>query len=104
MAADDNGSQDRAAYYDREVRERAARDSGDSGVAMMAAAQMAAAEEAHHWDVPSVKSQFGKNAGKRGTINILRKIVRTNTRPNKHAYHIRLINLNLDISVLTGRC
>jgi hypothetical protein len=46
---------------------------------MMAAAQMAAAEEAHHWDVPSVNSQFAKSAGKRGTINILRKIVRTDT-------------------------
>jgi hypothetical protein len=41
--------------------------------------------EPHHWDIPSVKSQFAKSAGKRGTINILRKIVRTNTRPNKHA-------------------
>ncbi len=86
--ADDNGSQDRAADYDGEGRERAARDSGDSGVAMMAAAQMAAAEEPHHWDVQSVKSQLAKSAGKRGTINILRKIVRTDTQPNKHAYHI----------------
>jgi hypothetical protein len=44
--------------------------------------------EPHHWDVLSVKSQFAKSAGKRGTINILRKIVRTDTQPNKHAYHI----------------
>jgi hypothetical protein len=44
--------------------------------------------EFHHWDVPSVRSQFAKSAGKRGTINILRKIVRTNTQLNKHAYHI----------------
>jgi hypothetical protein len=44
--------------------------------------------EPHHWDIPSVKSQFAKSAGKRGTINIVRKIVRTDTRPNKHAYHI----------------
>jgi hypothetical protein len=42
----------------------------------------------HHWDVPSVRSQFVKSAGKRCMINILRKIVRTNTRPTKHAYHI----------------
>jgi hypothetical protein len=35
--------------------------------------------EPHHWDVPSVKSQFAKSAGKRGMINILRKIVRTDT-------------------------
>jgi hypothetical protein len=41
-----------------------------------------------HWDVPFVKSQFAKSAGKRGTINILRKIVRTDTRPIKHAYHV----------------
>jgi hypothetical protein len=44
--------------------------------------------EPDYWDVPSVKSQFAKSAGKRGTINILRKIVNTDTRPNKHAYHI----------------
>ena len=44
--------------------------------------------EPHHWDVPSVKSQFAKSARNRGTINILRKIFRTDTRPNKHAYHI----------------
>ncbi len=31
--------------------------------------------EPHSWDVPSVKSQFAKSAGKRGTINLLRKIV-----------------------------
>jgi hypothetical protein len=31
--------------YDGEGRERAARDGGDSGVAMMAAAKMAAAED-----------------------------------------------------------
>jgi hypothetical protein len=45
MAADDDGSQDQAANYDREGRERAARDGGDSRVAMMAAAKMAAAED-----------------------------------------------------------
>jgi hypothetical protein len=87
-AEDDNGWQDRAADYDGEGRERAAKDSGDSGVAMMAVAHMVAAEEPHHWDIPSVKSQFAKSAGKRGAINILRKIVRTDTGPNKHAYHI----------------
>ncbi len=43
MAADDNGLQDWVADYDGEGRERAARDDGDSGVAMMAAAKMAAA-------------------------------------------------------------
>jgi hypothetical protein len=42
-AADDNGSQDWSADYDGEGREWAARDGGDSGVAMMAAAKMAAA-------------------------------------------------------------
>jgi hypothetical protein len=36
--ADNNGIQDWAADYDREGRERAARDGGDSGVAMMAVA------------------------------------------------------------------
>jgi hypothetical protein len=44
--------------------------------------------ESHNWGVPSVNSQFAKIAGKGGTINILRKIVRTYTRPNKHAYLI----------------
>ncbi len=44
-AADDNSSQDWAADYDGEGRERVARDGGDSGVAMMAAAKMAAAED-----------------------------------------------------------
>ncbi len=44
--------------------------------------------EPHHWGVPSVKSQFAKSAGKRGMINILQKIDRTDTGPNKHAYHI----------------
>ena len=44
--------------------------------------------EPHHWGVPSVKSQFATSAGKGGMINILRKIVRANTGPNKHAYHI----------------
>ncbi len=44
-AADDDGSRDRAADYDREGRERAVSDGGDSGVAMMAAAKMAAAED-----------------------------------------------------------
>ncbi len=38
--------QDWAADYDGEGRERAARDRGDSGVAMMDAAKMAAAETA----------------------------------------------------------
>jgi hypothetical protein len=46
---------------------------------MMAAEQMAAAEEPHHWNVPSVKSQFAKSyaksqyaksVGKRDTISI----------------------------------
>jgi hypothetical protein len=45
MAADDDGLQDWAADYDGEGRERAARDGGDSGVAMMAAAKMTAAED-----------------------------------------------------------
>jgi hypothetical protein len=45
MVADDDGLQDWAADYDGEGRERVARDSGDSGVAMMAAAKMAAAED-----------------------------------------------------------
>ncbi len=31
---------------------------------MMAAVQMAVAEEPHHWDVPSVKSQFAKSYAK----------------------------------------
>ncbi len=44
-AADDDGSRDRAADYDGEGRERAVSDSGDSGVAMIAAAKMAAAED-----------------------------------------------------------
>ncbi len=43
--ADDEGSQDWAAGYDREGRERAVRDGGDSGVAMMAAVKMVAAED-----------------------------------------------------------
>ena len=44
-AADDDGLQDRAADYDGEGRERATRDGGDSGVAMMTASKMAAAED-----------------------------------------------------------
>ncbi len=40
---DDDGSRDRTADYDGEGRERAARDGRDRGVAMMAAAKMAAA-------------------------------------------------------------
>jgi hypothetical protein len=44
-AADDEGSQGQAADYDGEGQERVVRDSGDSGVAMMAAAKMAAAED-----------------------------------------------------------
>ncbi len=44
-AADDDGSQDRAADYDGEGQERAVRDGGDSGVAMMAAAKMTAVED-----------------------------------------------------------
>jgi hypothetical protein len=45
-AADDGGSrEDRAADYDGEGRERAVRDGGNSGVAMMAVAKMAAAED-----------------------------------------------------------
>jgi hypothetical protein len=45
MAAGDNGLQDQLADYDGEGRERAARDGGDSGVVMTAAAKMAAAED-----------------------------------------------------------
>jgi hypothetical protein len=45
MAADDNGSRDWAADYAREGRERAARNSRDRGVVMMAAAKMALAED-----------------------------------------------------------
>jgi hypothetical protein len=37
-AVEDNGMQDRVADYNGEGQERAARDGGDSGVAMMAAA------------------------------------------------------------------
>jgi hypothetical protein len=44
--------------------------------------------EPHCWDVPSVSGQFAKSAGKRVMINTFRKIVRTDSRPNKHAYHI----------------
>jgi hypothetical protein len=44
--------------------------------------------EPHHLGVPSVRSQFAKSAGKRGIINILGKIVRMDTQPDKHAYHI----------------
>jgi hypothetical protein len=44
-AADDDGSQNWAADYDGEGRELAVRDGGDSRVAMMAAAKMAAAED-----------------------------------------------------------
>ncbi len=45
MVVDDNCLQDRAADYDGEGHERAVRDGGDSRVAMMAAAKMAAAED-----------------------------------------------------------
>ncbi len=45
IAANDDGSRDRAADYDGEGREQAARDGGDSGVAMMAATKMAAAKD-----------------------------------------------------------
>jgi hypothetical protein len=45
MAADDNGSQGRAADYDGEGWERAVRDNGDGRVVMMAAVKMAAAED-----------------------------------------------------------
>ena len=45
MAADDDGLRDWAADYDGEGQEWAVRDSGDSGVAMMAVAKMAAAED-----------------------------------------------------------
>jgi hypothetical protein len=38
---------------------------------MMAAAQMAAAEEPYHWDVPSVKSQFAKSYAKSQTAAAL---------------------------------
>ncbi len=46
-AADDNGSQDRVADYDGEGQEWAVRDGKDRGVAMMAAAKMAAAEDSN---------------------------------------------------------
>ncbi len=42
---DDDGSQDGAVDYDGEGREQAMRDGGDSGVAMMVAVKMAAAED-----------------------------------------------------------
>jgi hypothetical protein len=45
MVADDDGSRDWAANYDGEGRELVVRDGGDSGVAMMAATKMAAAED-----------------------------------------------------------
>jgi hypothetical protein len=45
MVADDDSLQEQAADYDREGRERAARDSRDSGVVMMAATKMPAAED-----------------------------------------------------------
>ncbi len=44
MAADDDGLQDWVAECDGEGQERAARDGGDSGVVMKAAAKMAATE------------------------------------------------------------
>jgi hypothetical protein len=44
-AADEDGLQDWAADYDGEGQEWAARDGGGSGVAMMAAAKMAVAED-----------------------------------------------------------
>jgi hypothetical protein len=44
-ATDDDGSQDWAADYDGEGQEWAVRDGGDSRVAMMAVAKMAAAED-----------------------------------------------------------
>jgi hypothetical protein len=44
-AADVNSLQDREADYDREGRERAARDGRDSGVVMMALVKMVAAED-----------------------------------------------------------
>ncbi len=43
--ADDNGLQDQAADYDGEGRERVARDDRNSGVVMMAAAKITAAED-----------------------------------------------------------
>jgi hypothetical protein len=45
MVADDDGLQDLVADYDWEGREWAARDGRDSGVVMMAAAKMVAAED-----------------------------------------------------------
>jgi hypothetical protein len=47
MAADDDGLLDRAADYEGEGKEWAARDGGDRGVAMMAVAKMAAAEDSN---------------------------------------------------------
>ncbi len=44
-AADDDGSRDCAVDYDGEGRERAVSNGGDSGVAMMAAEKMVAAED-----------------------------------------------------------
>jgi hypothetical protein len=46
-AMDDDGLQDWVANYDREGQEWAARDSVDSGVAMMALAKMAAAKDSN---------------------------------------------------------
>ncbi len=45
MAADDDGLQDWVTGYGGEGQERVAGDSGDSGVAMMAAVKMAAVED-----------------------------------------------------------
>ncbi len=44
-AADDDGLQDQAVDYDGEGRERAVRDGRDSGLVMMTAAKIAAAED-----------------------------------------------------------
>ncbi len=44
-AVDDKGLQDRAADYDGEGQDWAARDDGDSGVVMMSLAKMAVAED-----------------------------------------------------------
>ncbi len=45
VAAEDNSMQDRAADYNREGQERVARESGDSRVAMLAAARKMAAAD-----------------------------------------------------------
>jgi hypothetical protein len=66
MAADDNGLQDWVADYDGEGRERAVRDGGDSRMAMMAAAKMAAVEDSgggrqQRWLAASMRAAAADN-------------------------------------------